>query len=165
MKIREYFGDITNMIDYVKEATDIEKGSFSVVHLLDNHYALKVTKDEAYLSFLEVVENCHEVSVLNHLPKIYDRVEIEDIHYILMERLYEFESENEWEAEIAGYCEKDSGLWWDISDSLNKALEYVDAEAVSREDIYKDDYRTSNLMETKDGTIVITDPWCVGYSS
>ena len=161
MNIVEYFGDIDTMFEYIEVSDNYENGSFSSVHILDNDYVLKVTDDEAYLSFLKVVEMCNCNKTLKHLPVVYDRITIECVDYILMKRLYEFESENEWEAECAGYADKDSSIWWDICDSLNIAFEYINRQSDLMGNKYQDDYRTSNLMETKDGTIIITDPWCV----
>lgn len=161
MNIREYFGDTDTMFDYIEASDNYENGSFSSVHILDNDYVLKVTDDEAYLSFLKVVEMCNDTKILKHLPIIYDRITIECVDYILMKRLYEFESENEWEAECAGYADKDSSIWWDICDSLNNTFNYLNSQSKSMNYKYLDDYRTSNLMETEEGIIVVTDPWCV----
>ena len=161
MNIREYFGDTDTMFDYIEASDNYKNGSFSSVHILDNDYVLKVTDDEAYLSFLKVVEMCNDTKILKHLPIIYDRITIECADYILMKRLYEFESENEWEAECAGYVDKDSGIWWDICDSLNNTFNYLNNQSKSMNYKYLDNYRTSNLMETEEGIIVVTDPWCV----
>lgn len=156
MKISDFYTTNDDLAEALELCPNVKQGGYSKVYLITDNLVIKETDDEQYLKFVDVVLNStHHKS----FPVIWDVQVINKVHYVLMERLSVVEGlyDREDEAEMAGYAEKVSGLWGE----LDRALDTLDNAWNSMDDYDKPewDLRSSNIMQRKDGTLVITDPW------
>lgn len=160
MKIRDFYTTNDDLAEALELCPNVKQGGYSKVYLISDSLVIKETDDEQYLKFVDVVlDSTYHKS----FPFIWDVKVINNVHYILMERLFE----DDWlylredEAEIAGYAEKDSDLWRGLNGEIDKALTTLDKAWDSMKDYERPewDLRACNIMKRKDGTPVITDPW------
>lgn len=129
------------------------------MYVISENLVIKETDDEEYLKFVDVVQNS---TYHKSFPVIYDVQVINNVHYILMEKLEKLYSDHEVSSEIAGYAEKDSDLWRGYDNELDKALTTLDNVWHGLDKNLDQpcwDLRTSNIMKRRNGTLVITDPW------
>lgn len=159
MTLKDIFDDEHGLADWLDFHKPSWRGGFSNVYDVGEDCVLKVTEDGVYLSFFKLItEHCRGDK---HFPVIYDYWVINGCYYILMEKLEHHDLFISEEAEMAGYYGYDTGLWTRISASLDKALHKLDAwfDTYHKEDGLYYDLRDSNVMQRKDGTLVITDPF------
>lgn len=156
MRIRDYYATEDDLANALEMCEDMCSGGFSNVYFISENLVIKETDDEAYLKFVDVVQDstCHK-----SFPVIWDVQVINNVHYILMEKLQRFYSDPEDCAEIAGYAEKCPDLWRGYDNELDKALTTLDNAWEDLLDRPRWDLRTSNIMKRRDGTLVVTDPW------
>lgn len=156
MKISDFYETEDDLADALEMCKEVYSGGYSEVYVISDNLVIKETDDEEYLKFVSVVQNS---TYHKSFPVIYDIQVINNVHYILMEKLENFYSDHEDSAEIAGYAEKCSDLWRGYDEDLDKALTTIDDAWV--EFVYPPcwDLRTSNIMKREDGSLVITDPW------
>lgn len=135
----------------------IGSGCYGDVYRLSKSKVFKVFDDSAYRRFVEFVLNNKNYK---HFPRIYDHFTYEDYEIVVMEKLAKGNDFFVYQdvAESQGYVDCDSGLWrGQFGKSFDKALE--DLEYQTSEDV-EWDLHGGNLMKRKNGTVVITDPWC-----
>lgn len=164
-KIFDIFKDELEINNFMlNPETEWERGSFSKVYFIDDNLCLKVTTDEPYLLFVNLIlENEYN----KHFIEIYDNIIINDVHYILMERLNHDNSESfierQFEAERGGYHEKDTCLWLGMNNSFDNALNLLDSwfDELHKEHNLEFDLRFKNILRRSDRTLVIADPWCI----
>lgn len=112
-----------------------------------------------YLSFLKLMTKFKDKK---HFPRVYDFFETKDYCIVVLEKLQEYYNKDElWsytdEAEIAGYMETDSWLWRGyFNKSFDKYLKVLEDNIP---DAVGWDLHANNIMQRKDGTTVIIDPW------
>lgn len=157
-KIYGIFKDEDGLADYLDSTPVNSRGGFSEVWYLKHKgekLVLKVTEDEAYLNFLSwVMENQH----LSAVPKINDVEIINNTHYVLMEKLYYTNHHCDSEAQDQGWYEHDPAVWRVLGDNcLDKVLDLLENRFNWAEMCW--DLRDSNIMQRKDGSLVVTDPW------
>ena len=160
MKIEDFYATNDDLAEALELCLNVKQGGYSKVYLISDSLVIKETDDEQYLKFVDVVL---DATYHKSFPFIWDLKVINNVHYILMERLFE----DDWlylradEAEIAGYAEKDSDLWRGLNEEIDKALTTLDNAWDSMTDYERPewDLRACNIMKRKDGTPVITDPW------
>ena len=157
-KIYDIFNDEDDLADYLDLTPVSSRGGFSEVWFLKHQgedFVLKQTEDEAYLNFLSwVVENQH----LSAVPKVYDVKEINNTHHVLMEKLYYTNHNCDSEAQDQGWYEHDPAVWRGLEDiSLDKVLDLLQSRFNPSEMCW--DLRDTNIMQRKDGSLVVTDPW------
>ncbi|UZV41315.1 hypothetical protein vBVpaMR16F_249 [Vibrio phage vB_VpaM_R16F] len=159
MRLNELFKDEDDLANWLDLNNYSWRGGFSEVYDLGGDYVLKVTEDESYLSFFKLLTEY--MTGNKHFPVIYDYWVIDNCYYILMEKLYHHDLFISEEAEMAGYYSYDARLWSGISGSLNKSLDILESwfNIKHKEDDLHWDLRDSNVMQRKDGTLVITDPF------
>jgi len=158
MKIYDLFTDEDDLTYFIEFCPNYRLGSFSKVYFIeDTDLVIKETEDEAYLEFINFINTYHESK---HLPKIYDNIVINGCNYLLMDKLYHTDLNNQEVAEMVGWWEKDTNVWVGESDTLDKVL-YDLEEWYSQSCIHLEwDLRDTNIMQDKLGNLVITDPWC-----
>lgn len=167
-KIYDLFEDEDHIADWCEYTQNIVGiGGFSAVYNVPKRedLVLKVTEDEPYLIYLDLVKNIDTP----HKPIIHDQIEINGAMYILTERLYFIKDEDvayldERACEV-GWWEHDTQPWGGLSKSFDYLLDVLDKEFNRRWDSYYDrvyfDLRDTNIMQREDGTLVITDPFSV----
>lgn len=115
--------------------------------------------DRGYLNFLKVIKKFKDK---RHFPRVYDFFETKDYHIVVLERLEEYHNkEGLWDhtdrAEFAGYVDTDSGLWREY---FNKSFDkYLKVLEDNMPNTVGWDLHANNIMQRKDGTPVIIDPW------
>lgn len=116
--------------------------------------------DAGYLDFLKLMK---KFKGKKHFPRVYDFYSTKEEHIVVLERLEEYSNKDcLWdhtdEAESAGYGDVDSGLWYGyFSKSFDKYLKVLEDNIVTDVEW---DLHANNIMQRKDGTPVIIDPWC-----
>lgn len=160
MKLKHLFEDEYGLADFLDNNNFNWRGGFSEVYDLGCNCVLKVTEDIPYLSFFRMIEQEINNEDL-HLPVIYDHWVINDCYYITMEKLEHHDLNISLEADCAGYYCYDSGLWLGVNKSLDKTLDKLDTwfNTFKEQDGLTWDLRDTNIMQRKDGTLVITDPF------
>lgn len=156
MRFSDYYETEDDLADALDMCEEVYSGGYSKVYVISENLVIKETDDEEYLKFVDVVRDS---TYHNSFPVIWDIQVINNVHYILMERLQRFYSDHEDCAEIAGYAEKCSDLWRGYDNELDKALTTLDNAWENILDRPSWDLRTSNIMKRRDGTLVVTDPW------
>ncbi len=159
MRIIDFYETEDDLASALEMCKEVYSGGYSKVYVISENLVIKETDDEEYLKFVDVVKDS---TYHKSFPVIWDVQVINNVHYILMERLQRFYSDHEDSAEIAGYAEKCSDLWRGYDKELDKALTTLD-NVWDGLDKHLDrpswDLRTSNIMKRRDGTLVVTDPW------
>lgn len=115
--------------------------------------------DIGYLNFLNLMKT---FKGKKHFPRVYDFYSTNDEYIVVLERLQEYKNKSGlWdhteEAESSGYCDTDSGLWKGyFNKSFDKYLKVLE-DSIAKGVEW--DLHANNIMQRKDGTPVITDPW------
>lgn len=159
MKISDFYETEDALADALEMCKEVYSGGYSRVYVISENLVIKETDDEEYLKFVNVVQNS---TYHKSFPVIYDVQIINNVHYLLMEKLEKFYSDHEDSAEIAGYAEKCSDLWIGYDEELDKALTTLDNVWYGLDKNLDQpcwDLRTSNIMKRRNGALVITDPW------
>jgi hypothetical protein len=158
-------------------------GKFSTVYDLDCA-VLKAYKDCAYDLFLQACKEMAETHDSTfHLPTIFyhthscpehlkQEPDKEGNSLVIVEYLYKLVDDDlyarQYDAEVEGYYEKDIYPWVGISEALDKTLYFLEEfyESNNMQDrCYRWDLHGNNIMQRLDGTLVITDPWCVSLDN
>ncbi len=159
MRIIDFYETEDDLASALEMCKEVYSGGYSKVYVISENLVIKETDDEEYLKFVDVVKDS---TYHKSFPVIWDVQVINNVHYILMERLQRFYSDHEDSAEIAGYAEKCPDLWRGYDKELDKALTTLDNVWDGLDKHFDQpswDLRTSNIMKRRDGTLVVTDPW------
>ena len=117
-------------------------------------------QDKGYVNFLKIMK---KFKGKKHFPRVYDFYSIKDEHIVVLERLQEFKDKNSlWvhieKAEVSGYTDTDAGLWYGyFNKSFDKYLKVLEGNTSKN---WGWDLHANNIMQRKDGTPVIIDPFC-----
>lgn len=108
--------------------------------------------DRGYLNFLNLMKTFKDKK---HFPRVYDFYSTADEYIVVLERLQEYKNKDGlWDHTTEA---ESAGLWYGyFSKSFDKYLKVLE-DNISKNVEW--DLHANNIMQRKDGTPVIIDPW------
>lgn len=127
------------------ESIQSESGAMNYGVAVYRDFVIKVVEpsDAVY----DLLQRIHSKEIRSkHFPKVFTFQKIENVALVVMERLYTFESARQVSSELR------SRRFRNIEESLRKIFKNL------RKFHNREDCHSGNIMQRKDGTIVLVDP-------